>query len=217
MVQRSLSRSGPDGEFATHNQFTPQLHGSKGDVGFVQTDLSYGASRPPVTGPARGRPGPGARPPGSRCGASCDGRSTKTEPVRVITSTFADATWHLLHGTCDPPPQAWAFSPWCARPLAGRPRPSPNIRHPASTAAASRPSASLMSFFSTVAAHAVRSPGPPVLRLLPHRSAQRQDSHPIPRLSPHRPFPLRTSCTIARSGEKIFRPNGRGFTADLKA
>ena len=39
--------------------------------------------------------------------------------------------------------------------------------------AASRPSARLMSFFSTVAAHEVRSPGSPVPRLLPHRSAQR--------------------------------------------
>ena len=37
-------------------------HGGKGDLGSSHIDLSYGASRRPVTGPARGRPGPGTRP-----------------------------------------------------------------------------------------------------------------------------------------------------------
>jgi len=74
-----------------------------------------------------------------------------------------------------------------------------------------------MSFFSTVAAHEVRSPriasSTALTAPLGAASGLAPDTAPIPAssLSPthlvhHSPF-----------GEKIFRPNGRRFTADLKA
>ncbi len=88
------------------------------------------------------------------------------------------------------------------RPLAGRPRPSPKIPHPASTAAASRPSASLMSFFSTVTAHEVRSPriaGSTALTApLGAASGLAPDTAP----SPHPPFPPTHLVQHSPFGEK---------------
>jgi len=70
---------------------------------------------------------------------------------------------------------------------------------------------------ASTGAHEVRSPRIASSTALTAPLGAASGLAPDTALIPASSLSLRTSCTTARSGKKIFRPNGRRFTAGLKA